>query len=120
MKLCLPAVEPNLDAAIDARLGRAACFVLVDTESGALVKHVPNAQNKQAASGAGVQAAQTIADLEPDAVACAHAGPKAFRVLRAAGIDVYTGAGGTVREAVAALAAGTLARAEAANVEGHW
>ena len=120
MKICLPATAPRLDAPLDERLGRAAWFVLVDSESGDLLAQAPNEQNRQAASGAGVQAAQTIADLGAEAVVCAHCGPKAFRVLQAAGVAVFTGAAGTVAEAVAAFREGRLQKATAADVEGHW
>jgi predicted Fe-Mo cluster-binding NifX family protein len=120
MKVCIPAEAPQLEARLDERLGRAACFVLVDGETGAVLASAPNAQNKQAAQGAGVQAGQTIATLKPDAVLCANCGPKAFRVLQAAGVRVYLGAAGTVAEAVAAFKDGRLAEAAEANVEGHW
>lgn len=120
MKVCVPAEDESLDAAVDPRLGRAQCFVLVDSETGEMLGSVANAQNKQAAAGAGIQAGQTIAESGAEAVLCAHVGPKAHRVLTAAGVDVYTGASGTVAESVAALAAGNLSPAEEANVEGHW
>jgi predicted Fe-Mo cluster-binding NifX family protein len=120
MKLCIPATGPDLGAAVDARFGRAACFVLVEAETGRLLASAPNAQDAQAPSGAGIQAGQTIADLGAEAVLCANVGPKAFRVLRAAGVKVYTGAEGSVAEAVAAFREGRLAEATAANVEGHW
>jgi len=120
VKVCLPAEAPRLDARLDERLGRAACFVLVDSETDAVLASIPNAQNKQAAQGAGVQAGQAIASLEPDAVLCTHCGPKAFRVLGAAGIKVFLGAAGTVGEAVRALREGRLQEAADANVEGHW
>jgi len=120
MKLCIPATAADLDAPIDERLGRAACFVLADSEAGVLVEARSNTQNRQAAEGAGVQAGRQIAELQPDAVLCAHCGPKAFRVLQAAGIAVYVGASGTVRDAVAAHRDGRLSETTDANVEGHW
>ncbi len=120
MKLCIPATGEGLDAKVDPRLGRAAWFVLVDTDTGEKVSAVSNTQNKQAAQGAGVQAAQTIMRTGAEGVACANAGPKAFRVLEAADIEVYLGAAGTVADTVAAFKVGSLTKAEDANVEGHW
>ena len=120
MKACIPAEAPELDARVDQRLGRAACFVLVDSETDAILISLPNVVNTQAAQGAGVQAGQAIASLEPDAVLCANCGPKAFRVLQAAGIKVFLGAAGTVGEAVRALREGRLQEATEANVDGHW
>ena len=49
-----------------------------------------------------------------------HCGPKAFRVLQAAGIRVYAAGAGTVEEALAQYRANRLAEAKAADVEGHW
>jgi len=120
VKVCIPAEAPRLDARLDERLGRAACFVLVDSETDTVLASVPNEQNKQAAQGAGIQAGQAIASLEPDAVLCANCGPKAFRVLQAAKIKVFLGASGTVGEAIRALREGRLQEATDANVEGHW
>ncbi len=120
MKACIPAEASGLEVQVCARLGRAPWFVLADTETGEMLRAIPNHQNKQAASGAGVQAGQTIADSGAEAVLCTHAGPKAFRVLTAAGVDVYLGAEGTVSDAVQALTDGRLTRAEDANVQGHW
>jgi predicted Fe-Mo cluster-binding NifX family protein len=103
----------------DPRFGRARCFVVVDTETG---EHeaVDNAMNLNAAQGAGVQAAETVARMAVDAVATGHCGPKAFRVLSAAGIKVYTGVEGTVEAAVDKLKTGEYREAEAPDVESHW
>jgi len=49
-----------------------------------------------------------------------NVGPKAFTALQAAGIAIYTGATGSVQDALQALKAGKLAKADNANVEGHW
>jgi len=120
MKLCIPAEAGALDAAVDPRLGRVACFVLVDGDTGAILGAVENHQNRQSVSGAGIQAGQTIANAGAEALLCANIGPKAFRVLKAAGIRVYLGAAGTVAETVAAFKEGRLTEAAEANVEGHW
>ena len=120
MKVCIPAQGTSLAAKVDARLGRSEHFAIVDSESCEVLQTIPNKQNKQAAAGAGIQSAQTIAGTGADAVLCAHCGPKAFRVLQAAGIAVYTGATGTVGDAIRAFREGNLKKADEANVEGHW
>jgi len=120
MKVCIPAEGTGLAAKVDARLGRAEHFVVVDSESGEVLQTIPNKQNKQAAAGAGVQAGQTIAGAGADAVLCAHCGPKAFRVLQAAGLKVYTGATRTVGDALRAFRNGELTEAQGADIEGHW
>jgi len=119
MKLIITATGPALDDAVDPRFGRARYFVLVDDATGETTAH-SNEVNLQAAQGAGIQAAQTVAGLGAEAVLTGHIGPKAFRVLQAAGIRIHTGASGTVRQALAAYRGGSLREASAADVEGHW
>ena len=119
MKVAVSAVGKTLDSAVDPRFGRAAGFVLVDTDTG---QHeaIDNTQNLHAMQGAGVQAAQTIARHNAEYVITGHCGPKAFRALEAAGIKVVTGVEGTVAEAVEKLQAGDAKPTHSADVEGHW
>jgi len=119
MKVAITSQGQDLAAAVDPRFGRARYFVLVDTESGA-TSAADNSQNLNAAQGAGIQAGKNVADLGAQAVITGHVGPKAFATLRAAGIDIYTGATGTVADAVDQFKAGSLQQAAGANVEGHW
>ncbi|MBN1420615.1 MAG: NifB/NifX family molybdenum-iron cluster-binding protein [Planctomycetes bacterium] len=119
MKIAVTSEGPTLDSRVDPRFGRCAAFVVVDTETGA-VEAADNAQNRNAAQGAGIQAAQTVSRLGADVLLTGHCGPKAFRTLQAAGVRVVVGAEGTVAEAVEAFKAGRLKPAESADVEGHW
>ncbi len=119
MKVAVSCTGRDLDTQVDPRFGRAANFLFVDTETLAF-EAVSNNQNLQAAQGAGVQAASMVARMRPAAVLTGHCGPKAFQVLQAAGVPVYTGVSGTVREAVARYKEGKLTPAQAPNVEGHW
>jgi predicted Fe-Mo cluster-binding NifX family protein len=79
-----------------------------------------NAQNLNAPQGAGIQAAATVSRLGATVLITGHCGPKAFQALTAAGIKIYTGATGSVSDAVAQFKAGTLKAADTADVEGHW
>lgn len=119
MKIVITAKGEDLQAAVDPRFGRAAGLLVFDTDSREL-QSVDNRQNLEAAQGAGVQAAQTVAELGAEALITGHCGPKAFRVLQAAGVRIYTGATGTVEEAILALEQGRLQAAGAADVESHW
>jgi predicted Fe-Mo cluster-binding NifX family protein len=119
MKIAITSQGASLDSLVDPRFGRATHFILADAESGAFTAH-DNAQNLNAPQGAGIQAAQTVARLGAEAVLTGHVGPKAFTVLKAANIIVYTGASGTVREAIDCLKSGKLQTAKTADVEGHW
>ncbi len=119
MKVAITAQDTTLDSSVDPRFGRAKCFILVDSETGEHTVH-DNAQNLNALQGAGIQAAQKVANLGAEALLTGHVGPKAFQTLQAAGITIYTGATGTVREAVDQWKANKLAPVAKADVEGHW
>jgi predicted Fe-Mo cluster-binding NifX family protein len=119
MKVVVTSQGKEMNSEMDPRFGRANCFIVVDTDTG---EHqvVDNTQNINAAQGAGIQAAQSVARLKAQAVLTGHCGPKAFRVLNEAGIKIYTGAEGTVQAAVEKLKAGEYKAAGSPDVEGHW
>ena len=119
MKIAISAREGSLESQLDPRFGRAKKFILVDAETGAFSTH-DNTQNLNAAQGAGIQAAENVARLEAEVVITGHCGPKAFRVLKAAGIKIALCESGTVAEALAEFKAGKLQYADNADVEGHW
>lgn len=119
MKIAVTSSGKTLEAAIDPRFGRCKYFIMVDTETGSC-EAIDNAQNLQAAQGAGIQAAETVVNLGAEVVITGHCGPKAFRVLSAAEVGICVSAEGTVREAVEAYKNGKLTPALSADVEGHW
>ncbi len=119
MKLAITAEGESLQSLVDPRFGRAKFFVVMDTETQVMTA-VGNAVNLNAAQGAGIQAGKKVVELGVKALLTGHVGPKAFATLRAGDVKVYTGASGTVAEAVEQLKAGKLKLAESADVEGHW
>ena len=119
MKIAFTTSGETLQAPVDSRFGRAARFLIYDLEENTF-EVIDNQQNLNAAQGAGIQAAETIARFGVDALVTGHCGPKAFRVLSAAGIKVYPANGFTVSAALEAFKNGTLQLAESADVEDHW
>lgn len=119
MKLAISVQGAGLDARLDPRFGRAKAFLIHDLESGESLL-ADNAQNIEAAQGAGIQAAQTVAASGAKALVSGHVGPKAFAALSAAGIDIYLSGDATASQVIQAFKAGTLARQNGADVEGHW
>jgi len=119
MKIIITSEGTSLESQVDPRFGRTKHFILVDTDTGEFSAH-DNTQNLNAAQGAGIQAAQSAARLGAEAVLTGHVGPKAFTTLQAANIAVYTGASGTVKEAIEQFNSGRFAPAKKADVEGHW
>jgi predicted Fe-Mo cluster-binding NifX family protein len=119
MKVLVTSTGKTLDASLDARFGRAKFFAVVETES-ADFEIVHNNAAREASQGAGIQAAELAAQLGVKTVITGHCGPKAFAALKAAGIEVVSGASGTVRQAVEAFKTGVLKSSSAADVSGHW
>jgi predicted Fe-Mo cluster-binding NifX family protein len=104
---------------MEQRFGRCSWFVVVDTGNGEHNAY-SNETNLSAAQGAGIQSAQNVTRYGVEAVITGHCGPKAYKTLKAAGIKIYSGADGTVSEALEKLKGGLLEEAGDADVEGHW
>jgi len=119
MKLVVTSQGPSMQSAVDPRFGRAAFLAVIDTDTGAF-SALGNSVNANAAQGAGIQAGKRVVELGCDALLTGHIGPKAFATLKADQVAIYTGAAGTVAEAVEQFKAGKLKAAESADIEGHW
>src|SRR4030042_581334 len=98
MKICVSATANNLEAQLDPRFGRCLYLVIVDSET-MQFEAIPNTA-AGATGGAGIQAAQTIANKGVKVVVTGNVGPNAFGALTAAGIEIATGASGTIKEAI--------------------
>jgi len=119
MKVCVTATSGTLDAQIDPRFGRCAYFVIVDMDS-MKFEALPNV-SAQAMHGAGVQAAQIIANKGVQAVITGSVGPNAHQVLSAGGIKIIIENTGTVREVIARCQSGKLQEGtNAPNVSAHF
>lgn len=119
MKIVFTTSGSDLNAPLDSRFGRTPKFLVYDLDSDKF-EMVDNEQNLNAAQGAGIQSAQTVVRLGAKALVTGHCGPKAFRVLLAAGIKIYNTDAPTVAEALEYYRAGKLTEAKGADVEGHW
>jgi len=119
MKVLVSSSGQAMHSKLDPRFGRAEFFAVVDTETGQF-EVVRNDQGREAAQGAGIQAAELAARLGVKVVITGHCGPKAWSALSAAGIAVVSGAQGTVAQAVDDYKKGLLKAASAPDVKGHW
>ncbi len=120
MKIALTCREDKTGSLIDSRFGRAPLFFLTESDEKPGY-FIPNTQNKQAVQGAGIQAAQTVLAEDPDVLITGHCGPKAFRILREAGVRVFQSESDkTIEEALRLFADNGLKELEGADVEGHW
>jgi len=118
MKICLSAAANSLDAQVDPKFGRSPYFVIVDSET-LQFEAIPNVASG-AIGGAGIQAAQTIADKGAKVLITGNIGPKAFQALAAAGIKVVVGASGTIKQVVEKYKRGELGETSSATVSGHF
>ncbi len=114
MIVAVPSTDGNAESKIESRFGRAGQFILYDTETKE-IKVQNNEQNKASARGAGIQTAEMIVNSGAKAVITVHCGPKAFRVLEAAGVKIYTFLDGTIQEAITKFESGNLPRLENPN-----
>ncbi len=119
MKIVFTTSGVSLDAPMDSRFSRAEKFLVYDMNTSTF-EVIDNQQNLNAAQGAGIQAAETVARSGAKCLITGHCGPKAFRVLAAAGIKIYNTEAATVAEALQQYLAGKLIEAKSADVEGHW
>jgi len=106
MRIAVTATGPDLDAQIDPRFGRCAYFIFVDTDTMEF-EAVPNPY-VSAMGGAGIQAAQLVANKGATAVLSGAFGPNAAQTLSAVGVQMYPNVMGTVREAVERFKRGEL------------
>ncbi len=117
MKIAVTSTGKTMDAQVDPRFGRAACFVVVDTES--MEFEAVENTNVDAGGGAGISAAKVVIDTGARAVLTGNCGPNAERTLRAGNVRLYTGVTGAVAEAVERFKAGKLTEATGPNVQSH-
>jgi predicted Fe-Mo cluster-binding NifX family protein len=118
MKIAVTSTGKTLNSQVDPRFGRAACFIIVDTET--MDFSVIDNENVAAAGGAGISSAKVVIDAGAEAVLTGNCGPNAERTLTASGIKLYTGATGTVADAVELFKSGKLTEAAGPNVKPHF
>lgn len=117
MKICITSKGPDLSSPSDPRFGRALYFIIIETETGEY-EFIDN-KAVSASGGAGVQAAKTVADKEPEILLTGNLGPNAFETLKAAGIDTITGISGTVENVIEKFKAGEYQKTDNATVSSH-
>lgn len=119
MKIAITSQGKDLESEVDPRLGRARWYIITDTDTEGF-EAVDNSDVAGASHGAGPQAAQKIASFGVKAIVTGHCGPNALRALQAGGIEVFTGASSTVKEAIDKFKKGELETTRNPDVRGHW
>lgn len=109
MQVIITAASPDINGHVDARFGRGAYFLQVDTDTFGVQSFANEAAH--ASGGAGTQAAQFVANKHVGAVISGDFGPNAKRALQAAGIPMYLlGNSHTIHDAIERFKRGELAK----------
>jgi len=118
MKIAVSSSGKDLYSQLDPRFGRCAYFLVVDSDA----MHFEAYSNESASmsGGAGIQAAQFLASKNVQAVITGNCGPNAVQTLSAAGIELFVGQQGTVKDVVKKCVTGGLKSTNAPTVDNHW
>lgn len=114
MKVAISSTGKDFNAQIDPRFGRCSHLAIVDTAT--MDIQVFDNESMNLPSGAGIQTAGFAASKAIEAVLTGNCGPKAMQVFNEAGIKVFTGQTGAVKEAVERLKNDLLTPTSVANV----
>jgi len=117
MKICVTSQGSNLNDQVDPRFGRCQYFIIVDPET--LEFEAIENLTMGSMGGAGIQSAQIAASKNIKAVLTGNVGPNAFQALNAAGIEIFTGVSGTVKEAIEKYKQGGFKAVSGPSVESH-
>ena len=86
MKICVTTKDNDPEAGTDPHFGRCLYFMFVNTDD-MQYEFVKNPYSS-ASQGAGVQAAQYVADRGADVLICSNPGPNAVSIMGTAGIKI--------------------------------
>ena len=98
MKICITSSGITLQSPCEPRFGRCSYLVFVDDTT--MQYEALENPALSSSGGAGIKAAQTIAQVGADVLLTGSVGPNAQSVLEASEIEVVTGINGTVEEAL--------------------
>lgn len=119
MKVAVSSTGKDMDSQIDFRFGRCPYFIIIEIENKEIKgsEYIENISATQM-GGAGVTAAQLVADKGVNAVITGNVGPRAFSVFQQLGIEVYQGTG-IVRDVVKKYLSGELQKVGAPTGSMH-
>ena len=118
MKIAISATGTTLDAEVDPRFGRCQYFIIADPQT--MEFEAVDNSSAMAGGGAGISAAQGIADKGVEAVLTGNCGPNAHQVLSSAGIQIITGVSGKIKDAIEGYRDGKFKTSSQPNVPDHF
>lgn len=99
MKIAISAQGRGPESPLDPRFGRTSGFVLFDTDSNAY-DYLDHSSSMDQARGAGIRAAQVVADAGVSLLITGREEPKAEAALKQAGVTVFFSEQETVAQAL--------------------
>ncbi len=119
MKVAFTTSGDDLDAPFESRFGRAPKFLVLRPGSGFLHgdRQPPDDERR---AGRGDPGGGDHRPCRGRVSRYRALRPKAFRVLSAAGVRIFTASASTVGEALGLFRDGKLVESLSADVEGHW
>ncbi|MCE5274244.1 MAG: NifB/NifX family molybdenum-iron cluster-binding protein [Syntrophaceae bacterium] len=118
MKIAVSSTGPSLDAQVEPRFGRCPWFLVMETDT--MEFQAMENPNIALGGGAGIQAAQFVAEKGITHVLTGNCGPNAHQALSAAGITIVVGCSGVVRDMIEKFKSGRLSASTGANVADHF
>ena len=105
MKVAVSSSGKGMESQMDVRFGRCPYYIIAEGE-GKDVKEIESIENPaiSQSGGAGITAAQFVANKGVKAVISGAFGPKAFQMFQQLGMEIYQGKPGTVGENLKAFA----------------
>ncbi|MGD8666151.1 MAG: NifB/NifX family molybdenum-iron cluster-binding protein [Desulfobacterales bacterium] len=118
MKIAVSSTGNTMDSQLDPRFGRCAYYLVVDSDDMRFEVY-PN-ESAAMGGGAGIQASQFLASKGVEVVITGNCGPNAVDTLLAAGIELFTGEQGTIRDVLKKYATGNLKPSNKPTVDSHF
>jgi predicted Fe-Mo cluster-binding NifX family protein len=112
MKIAVSSIDKNIEGNISDVFARCPYFIIVDIENQEIKKTeaIKNESENQM-GGAGISAAQLVAEKNVNVVITGNVGPRAFDVLKQFKIKVYSGSG-AIKEVLQEFINGKLKKIE--------
>ena len=118
MKIAVAASRDGMDAEVDPYFGICRYFIIADKDTMEF-ESVDNSDIMNVGSD-GVSKSKMVIKRGAKAVLAGNCGPKAYKVLAKAGVEVITGISGRVRDAVQDYKSGKFQPSSKNNVDEHY
>lgn len=99
-KIIVTSTGKELSNSVDPNFGRTKYLMVIDLETNSIENVYDNKENMNAPTGAGVQTSQKVSDLKVKNIITGKVGPRSFRILKTADINIWTTKQITVEEAI--------------------